>query len=141
MLIPFWIQRADLSFEDYAAVDYKKAQSALEKVDWHTEKLRQTELKSAKKENCDPGIGFVADDDRVLRICPDGEGNAYFHYHYPRRFRVLGLIPLKFLRTASRKRTGELDLPELIRRFFLNDHDWLIAKAKGSLRDNDQLHI
>ena len=132
MLIPYWIQRADFTSEDYSTVDYKKAERVLKGHDWNAEIKKQEELEQSGKEHCDPGIGFVPDDGRILHICPDGKGKAYFHYHYYETRKILAIIPLRSQQTASKMDINEFELGEVIRRFFLNDHDWLISKAKDS---------
>ena len=130
MLIPYWIQKADLTSEDFDAVDYKQAQVALKKIDWRKEIQKQRELEHIGKENCDPGIGFVADDGRILHICQDGKGKAYFHYHFSETRKIFGIIPFKFDQVASRMSIVEYELAEVIRRFYLEDHEWLINKTK-----------
>ena len=54
MLIPYWIQKADFSHEDFDEVDYKQAEVALKNVDWRREIQYQHELETSEKENCDP---------------------------------------------------------------------------------------
>ena len=133
MLIPYWIQKADFTSEDFGAVDYKQAQVALKKFDWAKEIQKQNELEKSGNESCDPGIGFISDDGRMLHICPNGKGKAYFHYHFSKTRRLFGLIPSKSDLIASRMDIHEFDLAEVIRRFYLSDHEWIMDKTRASV--------
>ena len=130
MLIPYWIQKADFSHEDFDAVDYRQAEVALKNFDWRREKQYQQELETSERENCDPGIGFPSDDGRILHICPDGTGKAYFHYHYSTERKFLWIIPYTSDEIATVLNINELDFGEIIKRFFLSDHEWLINKTR-----------
>lgn len=133
MLIPYWIQKADLSHEDFEAVDYKQAQLAFKTFDWRKEIQIQNDLKKSGKENCDPGIGFVSGDGRILHICPDVNGRAYYCYNFVESRRFLGIIPYKSNQIVSRRNIIEFDLTEVIRRFFLGDHEWLLKNSSETV--------
>ena len=91
----YWIQRADFSAEDLEAVSPAELCSAFERHDWAGEERFRQSLESEGKEWCPPGFGLVPDDGRLLHICPGDKGSAQYHYHYPERRRVLGIIPLQ----------------------------------------------
>ena len=129
MLIPYWIQKADFTAEDFDAVDFKQAQDVFNKYDWHKEIKIKSDLDKSGSEYCDPGIGFVPGDGRILHICPDGKGKAGVHYHFLEKKKILGLIPHTSNQIVSNIDIKESEIEEIIHYFYLNDHEWLIRKT------------
>lgn len=180
MEIRYWIQQADYTSTEYDPVDVGTAIRILRSHDWPAALEFEREREAAGLETCPPGIGFVADQNRILHICPGRGGTALVHYHTdePRLFVrtmpvlvgfgavvvsgvtashlltgagglmrsslgvVTGMVGLYLLRNLTRRlhrtmssrfepvvRTSpEIswpDLPELVRRFFAEDHMWL----------------
>jgi len=73
MLIPYWMQRADLSSTDHEPVDAAQAVKDFLSYDWGAEGRPFDELDGRHEENCPAGFGFSADDGRRLHLCLDGE--------------------------------------------------------------------
>jgi hypothetical protein len=130
--IPYWIQRADFTTVEHEAVDEHQAHEILCDFDWASERALRDGLKNENQERCDPGIGFVAADGRILHISSDGRGRAYFHYHFRQWSRLLGLIPFKRRTTRSNMKLAEEDLDEVVMMFFHSDHEWLMGKTSLS---------
>ena len=130
MRIPYWIQHADLSADDYGPVDLQEALRAFSAHDWSQEAAEQARLDDAGTENCPPGIGFVPGDGRILHICPRPDGDCLVYYHFTARRRILGFIPHSLNAVQSRPDFPANHIPELITRFFGNDHDWLLANIR-----------
>jgi hypothetical protein len=126
----YWIQHADFSSEVFDSIDLGSAIAVVKSHDWVGEHQKLRKMNSVGEECCDPGIGFMAKDGRILHICPDGEGEFYFHYHFKKRLSVFGLV----LATTSKLRNmfnlPESMLNELVERFFRNDHDWIVSNSQ-----------
>ena len=60
----------------------KEADKVLRDFDWQAECRQQAD---SVGDSCDAGLGLVVGDGHVLHICPDGNGKATVHFHYPRR--------------------------------------------------------
>lgn len=79
--IRYWLQRADYTSTEYDAVDAATAVRILDLHDWRAELEFEREREAAGLETCPPGIGFVADANRFLHICPGRDATALVHYH------------------------------------------------------------
>ena len=126
--IPYWIQRADLTADDFPAVDEQGAIEAFEGVDWQRELARQT----GDAESCDPGIGFVPGDGRILHICPQADGLVYLHYHYVDESESRDFFRSTKQRTRTKRSVPHSEVPGYISRFFKDDHDWLLGKTEAA---------
>lgn len=62
MKIPYWIQHADFSSQDYDPVDLAQAKQALLTHDWTAELRLGATLEEAEREWCPAGIGFMGED-------------------------------------------------------------------------------
>ncbi len=129
MEIPYWIQHADFSSEDFPVTDVVGATKAYENHNWDAELEARQNREEVGQEWCDPGIGFVVGDGRILHVCPMEEGRASVHYHYvePRTF-------LRFFGYHSSGLRSNMDIErasasEFIQRFFLDDHEWLVQNT------------
>lgn len=131
MAITYWIQRADFTSDEFDAVDETEARRALTGHGWAAELDLMDTREARDEETCPPGIGFIADDGRILHICPERDGRAMYHYHFKAPWRLLWLIPMSGEGLRTRMDMPFSETPELITRFFANDHDWLIRHAKA----------
>ena len=122
MLIPYWIQRADMSSTDHGPVDTNQAVNDFLNYDWDAEQRLFDELDKRHEDNCPAGFGFSADDGRRLHVCLDGTDRFFFFYDY--RSKVLGLIPHG--KSVSSEKMSTAEAAEAIRRFFDGDHEWLV---------------
>lgn len=127
---PYWIQRADFSAQDLRAVDVSRAVRAFEEVDWERELAARRSREAAGEEPCDPGMGFVPGDGRILHICPLEAGRAYAHYHYMEKSKVLGLFTISTPKNRMVPGFERAAVPEYITRFFDDDHEWLLARTE-----------
>ena len=127
--IPYWIQRADFSVQDYTAESEQEALQVLLSHDWNVELDFHRQLKSEGEEVCDPGIGFLADPQRILHICPVDLFYAYFHYHYTVKTRVLGIFLCHRDLIGSNMKVRRSELTEILQRFLSGDHHWLLQKT------------
>ena len=85
-----WIQKHDLSAEDFDTPDALAAKRVLHDFDWPGECKLQAQ---SSGETCDPGFGLVVGDGHMLHVCPNGKGECLVFFHYPSTKRLLGLIP------------------------------------------------
>ena len=90
-MVSYWIQRADFSTTEHGLVGEHEAVQAFQQYDWVTEVARARRLEASGVEFCAPGIGFVAEPDHFLHVCPDG-ATAVVHYYYEGRRGLLGLL-------------------------------------------------
>ena len=131
-MIPYWIQHADFSSDDFDPVDYRQATVVIQAYDWTTELRNQADREAAGEEACDSGVGFVAPEGRILHICPGPGGQCYFHYHFTESRKILGLIPASSQSIRSAFDVPVSDIPDVIYRFFNSDHDWLVSNTQSA---------
>jgi hypothetical protein len=86
-----WIQRHDFSSEERDDLSLKDAERILRDFDWLSEREKQSRSVDG---GCDPGLGLVRQDGRILHICPGPDDRCYLHYHYPETRKILGFIPV-----------------------------------------------
>lgn len=127
--IPYWIQRADFSSQDYTAASEQEALQVLLSHDWNAELDFYRQLESKGEEVCDPGIGFLPDSQRILHICPVDRFYAYFHYQYTVKTRVFGIFSWPRNLVGSNMKVRRSELTEILHRFLSGDHDWLLQKT------------
>jgi hypothetical protein len=125
----YWIQRADFTATEQVTIDSARAVELLKTHDWPSEWRLLKEREAACLETCPPGVGLTATSGEILHLCPGDNGQALVHYHFTEPQRWLGLIP----RDAAVVRTNpavELSqLPEFVRRFYEDDHAWLVNRT------------
>ena len=92
-MISYWIQRADFSTQDFTAESELEVLKVLSAHDWEGELGFRRQLESEGKECCDPGIGILPGDGRILHICPVDIDPVYLHYHYTEKTKRLGIFP------------------------------------------------
>ena len=129
--IPYWIQRADFFHVDFDPVDEESAIKAYRSHDWMTELIARQRRESSGEEACDPGIGFVAGDGRILHICPGLDGNSYFHYRFNATHKVLWFFEVPTQKTRSAFEVADTEFPDVIQRFFRDDHEWLLSNTSA----------
>lgn len=119
-----WIQRHDLSAENFEFADASAAKKALHDFDWATECRLQAE---SEDENaiCDPGFGLLVGDTHILHICPHPEQMCMVHFVFPKKKKLLGFIPI--LREATRTWKGLplADADHMIELLFTGDYQGL----------------
>ena len=73
MKLPYWIQRADFSTQDFEPIDAIEAEKVLMEHDWESERALQASLENQSKvlheDFCPPNVGFVRDK-FVLQLSP-----------------------------------------------------------------------
>ncbi len=124
--IPYWIQHADFSTDEFPPTNIASAIKAFGEHCWESELEMRMRREDVGEDFCDPGIGFVPGDGRILHICPMAKGRGYIHYHFPEDKRLLGLIPLHSQAVRSNMDIQVRDAHDFIRRFYDGDHDWLL---------------
>jgi hypothetical protein len=115
-MVSYWIQRADFSTTEHGQVGEHEAVQAYQRHDWIAEVAQARRLEAAAAEHCAPGIGFVADADHFLHVCPDGN-SAVVHYHFEGEHRVLGLFSSRRPRMVTVEGVPPGTVLELIRLF------------------------
>ncbi len=130
MTITYWIQHADFESEDLGLIGRSDAQVVFRKHNWKSELKRQQALVDKGKENCDPGMGFVSNDKRILHLCPTPSGRVMCHYHFDSTWRFLWLVPLRGQKQEYWFEPRLDEAVDVVSRFFANDHKWLKRRAK-----------
>jgi hypothetical protein len=127
--IPYWIQRADFTATEHDPIDSVSAVELLNVHDWRSEWRLLREREAAGLETCPPGVGFTAAPGRILHVCPGDDGRALVHYHFAEPRRWLGFIPggANIVQTNSAVLSAQV--PEFVRRFYDDDHAWLIERT------------
>ena len=131
MTITYWIQHADFESEEFGLIGRTDAQAVFRKHNWKAELKRRRELDDERQETCDPGIGFVSNDKRILHLCPQYSGRVLCHYHFDSTWRLLWLIPLRGQKQDYWFEPTLDDAVEVVSRFFANDHKWLKQRSKA----------
>lgn len=127
--VKYWIQRADFEASEGATSSAGEAIRIFEAQDWPKELNYQAEMEAAGSDCCPPGFGLVADDGRILHLCPEPGGPLLCHYHFPEEYRLFGLFRRRRQATLSWGHTGTAS--ELVDSFFENRHDVLARYAHG----------
>jgi hypothetical protein len=130
--IKYWIQKADLSAQDFQPITSFEAVKIFQNYDWNSELSNRRQLEEDGKDFCDPGIGFVSSDQRILHVCPLDSHNAYFHYHFMKQSKFLGLIPNNHQVTYSNMRVEINLIREAIENFYVNNHNWLLEHSQSA---------
>lgn len=126
MKYAYWIQGPDFNANDYDAVDVNGAIAVFKGNNW-TEVEKARDLRENKDdEYCDPGIGIVPGDGRILHIALNKGNEFYIHYHFKKE----GLFGTSD-KTASKMSTDIADIPYFIELFFSGDHDSLIKQMQA----------
>jgi len=92
-MVKYWIQHAYFDTEDLGEILRDEAIRAFQNHDWATENAKFKEIERSGKENCPPGMGFIADGLGILHICPDEKGKALCFFHERKRVKILGFLP------------------------------------------------
>lgn len=121
----YWIQRADFSAVDREAPDADQFLAVLEKHDWASELRYRAVLEQAHAEWCDPGLGIVPEDGRLLHLCPQEDGSISCHYKFMKQRRMLGITYAQTPVLKTSQLSSMAQAPEVIRLFLANDHDAL----------------
>ena len=124
--ISYWIQRADFTATEHVPIESVRAVELVRTHDWSSEWRLFREREAAGLETCPPGVGFIAAPGVILHVCPADNGHALVHYHFTERRRWLGLISHneEVVRTNSAVESSQI--PEFVRRFYEDDHAWLV---------------
>ncbi len=104
---------------------------AVESHDWLWEIEAHDAIASEGGDCCDPGIGFVPGDGRILHICP-GREDFYFHYHFSEPTRFLGLFKSSRQMTWSALGWSADRKSEVVRKFYEADHDWFAENTTSA---------
>ena len=131
MTITYWIQHADFESEEFGLIGRADAQEVFRKHNWKAELERRRELEEDGKETCDPGIGFVSNDKRILHLCPQASGRVLCHYHFDTTWRLFWLIPWPGQKQEFWFEDSRDDAVEVVSRFFANDHKWMKRRARA----------
>ena len=126
-MVSYWIQRADFSTTEHGSVREQEAVDAFRRHDWGAETALARRLEASGTESCAPGIGFVAEPDHFLHVCPDGN-TAVVHYHFEEQRRVLGLFPSRRSRLLTVESVPLATAEELIRLFVSGQADAVRAR-------------
>ena len=125
-LLPYWIQRADLTVSEFEPVDLPGGLRAFQARDWGEERALESELEAGGEESCPPGIGFVAPTGAILHICPRSEERAMVHYHARTRSRLFGLIPVPRSRDYTKEDVELARIPRIVEAFFDARHEEVV---------------
>jgi hypothetical protein len=121
-----WIQKHDLSAEEFDAPDASSAKRAFHGFDWAAECQRQAQ---SSGETCDPGFGLVVGDGHILHVCPDPKGACVVYLHYPSRGKLFGLLPKTVQQTRTWNAVSVEEADRMIDSMFLGHFDALTARA------------
>jgi hypothetical protein len=130
LTITYWIQHADFESEEFGLIGRADAQTVFKKHNWKSELQQLQAREDQGKETCDPGIGFVSNDKRILHLCPQASGRVLCHYHFDSTWWFLWLVPLRGQKQEYWFENKRDDAVEVVSRFFANDHKWLKQRAK-----------
>lgn len=132
MILDYWIQRADFSDAGAGKASLADARRLVTDHDWAAEEELARSLEADGKDFCDAGIGFVREiPHHILHFCPRADHLMMVFYHHQRPARFLGLIPYLSDICASVSDASFDDAPELLRRFFDGDENWLKTYFDG----------
>ena len=131
-LLPYWIQRADLSATNFAPVDVRGGLKAFEGEDWAAALVLESTLNADGEENCPPGIGFVAPTGAILHICPRPDGRALVHYHAQMKRKLFGLITIPRSGLYTKEDVERSSIPGIIEAFFAARHEELLGKLAAT---------
>ena len=84
-----WLQKHDLSSEEFDISDAASAKKALRDFDWQCELNRQAQ---ATSETCPPGLGLVTEGGEILHICPGNDVRCIVHFHFSSTRKLFGLF-------------------------------------------------
>lgn len=115
-MVSYWIQRADFSTSEHGLVGEHEAVRAFQQYDWLSEVAQARRLEASGAEFCAPGIGFVAEPEHFLHVCPEGD-KAVVHYYFKERRRLFGLVPNRRPRVLTADSVPPGTVLELIRLF------------------------
>lgn len=121
-----WIQRHDLSAEDFVISDASDAISKFESFDWLSE-LEKKKINEDKIETCPPGIGFVSGRGEILHICPQENETNMIHYHYPESSKILWIIPVTSPKTITKNGISKNTVHTFIKLFFEKSYTEIIG--------------
>jgi hypothetical protein len=130
--ISCWIQHADFTAKDLMPLDADAAVALVTAHDWVSEWRMLRELGAAGGETCPPGVGFVGQNGAILHICPGQDGPAMVHYHFKTLRRWLGFIQYSEFVVQTTPAIEWPRLPEFVRRFYENDHAWLVKQTASA---------
>ena len=130
MTITYWIQHADFESEEFGMIGRADAETAFRRHSWKKELDRKKALEAEGQETCDPGIGFISTDKRILHLCPQASGRVLCHYHFDSTWRFLGLVLYRNQNQEYWFEAKRDDAVQVVSRFFANDHKWLKRRAK-----------
>ena len=115
-----WLQKHDLSSEEFEIPDASNAKKILGEFDWQGELSRQLQTTS---ETCDPGLGLVTDDGDILHICPGTCGRCMVHFHFSDTRRVFGLFSRKVDLLKTFRDVSLYRVHQMIDAFFVHDFE------------------
>ena len=124
--IDYWIQHADFSTDEFEPATLDEAIQAFEAHDWTAENELRATREAAGEEWCPPGIGYDQAG-RILHICPEPGESALVHYHFSTDRSLFGLLRRRVQDSRTSEGVSVEKVPELIRRFYNGEHDWLLG--------------
>lgn len=80
-----WVQKHDFSSVDLDDGSMEASIEAMAAVDWADEGRLAEAAERDGRDCCPAGIGWVAEDGRILHLMPNGEGTMNISYIFPRR--------------------------------------------------------
>lgn len=121
-----WIQKHDLSADEFQVSDAADAIKRLREFDWRPEcELQQ----NSSGEVCDPGLGLVVGDGHILHICPRSQESCTVHFHFleTKKFLFFFSKPRQDLKTW---RSASIEQAErTIEYLFRGDYDAIKSQA------------
>ncbi len=117
-----WIQKHDLSAEEFTLSSPQEAIEILLTFDWATESQKQKEKEENDIENCPAGLGIVAQKGLFLHICPDEDFKCLVSFRYPKTTKILGILPRTFHHLNSAEEVTKVQATELIKLFFASQY-------------------
>ena len=126
---PYWIQKADLSSQDYSTQTIEEIARVFETHDWDSELALQKALEERREDSCPPGLGVVPGDGRILHVCPNGDGTAIVHYHFEVSTRILWMIPTTKTEIATASSVPVDSIARVFRLFAEKQHKELRGLA------------
>jgi hypothetical protein len=118
-----WLQRHDLSAEEFEIPDAAAAKELLRGFDWAAERTREVH---GSGETCLAGLGLVVAPGHILHICPGGDGRSLVHYHFPKRQRF-SVLASRVSRTWTEVPSEEVE--RMIDQLFIGDFEGIANRA------------
>ena len=132
-----WIQHSDLRADETTTDAASEVIRMLFSFDWADEVAKQTQLENQGADNCPPGLGIVAKNQRILHICPGLIGALVF-FHYPEPRKILGLFRTVRQATVTGEEVPRTRWSDLVEMFMSGNDDGVRSVLNSTPDESSQ---